>query len=62
MIPRPVLHDTFNLTYCKIPILALGREVYYDTSIILEALEHSFPFQHIRRYIRKQLTAAIIGH
>ena len=61
-MPGPVLHDTFNLTYRKIPVLALGREVYYNTSIILEALEHSFPFQHIRRYIRKQLTVVIMGH
>ena len=43
MMPRPVLRNTFNLTYRKISVLALGREVYYDTSIILEALEHSFP-------------------
>ena len=43
MMPRPVLRDTFNTTYRKIPILAIGRDVYCDTSIILEALEHWFP-------------------
>ena len=43
MMPRPVLKDTFNLTYRKIPILALGREIYCDTSLIIEALEHFFP-------------------
>ena len=42
MMPRPVLRNTFNLTYRKISVLALGREVYYDTSVILEAPEHSF--------------------
>lgn len=27
MMPRPVLRDNFNLTYRKIPVLAIGREV-----------------------------------
>ncbi|OCL06800.1 hypothetical protein AOQ84DRAFT_342781 [Glonium stellatum] len=43
MMPRPILRNAFNVTYRKIPVLALGREVYCDTSIILEALEHFFP-------------------
>lgn len=43
MMPRPLLKDTFNLTYRKIPVLAMGRELYCDTSLILEALEHFFP-------------------
>ena len=43
MMPRPLLRNTFNLTYRKIPILALGREIYCDTSLIIEALEHFFP-------------------
>lgn len=43
MMPRPLLRDTFHLTYRKIPVLAIGREVYCDSSIILEALEHFFP-------------------
>ena len=43
MMPRPVLSNAFNLTYRKIPILALGRDVYCDTSIIIEALEAAFP-------------------
>lgn len=29
--------------YRKIPVLAIGRELYCDTSIICEALEHFFP-------------------
>ncbi|KAF2001792.1 hypothetical protein P154DRAFT_619154 [Amniculicola lignicola CBS 123094] len=43
MLPRPVLTSTFALTYRKIPILAIGREIYCDTSLIIEALEHYFP-------------------
>lgn len=43
MMPRPLLRDNFHLTYRKIPVLAIGREIYCDTSIILEALEHFFP-------------------
>ncbi|GAB1741570.1 hypothetical protein NU219Hw_g6796t1 [Hortaea werneckii] len=43
MMPRPLLKDTFGLTYRKIPVLAIGKEVYCDTSIIIEALEHFFP-------------------
>lgn len=43
MMPRPLLRDNFHLTYRKIPILAIGRELYCDTSIICEALEHFFP-------------------
>ncbi|KIW30946.1 uncharacterized protein PV07_02637 [Cladophialophora immunda] len=43
MMPRPVLKDNFNVTYRKIPVLAIGREIYIDTSLILEALESQFP-------------------
>ncbi|KAI9714241.1 MAG: hypothetical protein M1828_001172 [Chrysothrix sp. TS-e1954] len=43
MMPRPVLRDTFGITYRKIPILAIGRDVYCDTSVIIEALEGLFP-------------------
>ncbi|OAL17939.1 hypothetical protein AYO22_11095 [Fonsecaea multimorphosa] len=42
-MPRPVLKDNFNVTYRKIPVLAIGREIYIDTSLILEALESQFP-------------------
>lgn len=41
-MPRPVLREYFNLTYRKIPVLAIGPDVYCDTSLILEALEHVF--------------------
>lgn len=43
MMPRPLLRDNFNLTYRKIPVLAMGRDLYCDTSLIIEALEHFFP-------------------
>jgi hypothetical protein len=43
MMPRPILRNTFGLTYRKIPVLAIGREIYCDTSLIIEALEHYFP-------------------
>lgn len=43
MMPRPLLKDRLNITYRKIPILAIGKEVYLDTSLICEALEHHFP-------------------
>ena len=43
MMPRPILRENFQLTYRKIPVCFIGRDVYCDTSIILEALEHFFP-------------------
>ena len=43
MMPRPVLKDNFNISYRKIPALALDRDIYLDTSIICEALEQRFP-------------------
>lgn len=43
MMPRPLLKNTFNLTYRKIPVLTIGKELYCDTSLIIEALEHFFP-------------------
>lgn len=43
MLPRPLLTSVFGLHYRKIPVLAIGREIYCDTSLIIEALEHFFP-------------------
>lgn len=42
-MPRPLLSSTFNISYRKIPILAIGRDLYCDTSLIIEALEFYFP-------------------
>lgn len=39
MMPRPVLVNNFNLTYRKIPVLALGKDVYADTSLIVDVLQ-----------------------
>jgi glutathione S-transferase len=43
MMPRPLLKDSFGLTYRKIPVLCIGKELYCDTSIIIEALEQFYP-------------------
>lgn len=45
MPPRPALLQNFGLTYRKIPVLAIGRDIYCDTSLIIEALEHFFPIK-----------------
>ncbi|ORY01177.1 hypothetical protein BCR34DRAFT_494055 [Clohesyomyces aquaticus] len=45
MMPRPILRQTFGLTYRKIPVLAIGRDIYCDTSLIIEALEYNFPVE-----------------
>ena len=42
-MPRPWLRNTLGLTYRKIPVLSIGKEVYCDTSLIGEALEMFFP-------------------
>lgn len=42
-MPRPILRESFGMTYRKIPVLLVGRDLYVDTSIICEALEHFFP-------------------
>ena len=39
MMPRPVLTTYLGLTYRKIPVLAINRDIYCDTSLIIEALE-----------------------
>jgi glutathione S-transferase len=43
MMPRPFLRNAFNLTYRKIPVCAIGHDIYCDTAVILEALEQFFP-------------------
>jgi glutathione S-transferase len=45
MMPRPLLKKTFGISYRKIPVLAIGRDIYCDTSLIIEALEYHFPSQ-----------------
>jgi len=42
MMPRPVLKNYFNLEYRKIPVAAIDKDIYVDTSVIIEALEHRY--------------------
>ncbi|KAF8076344.1 hypothetical protein FPV67DRAFT_1471382 [Lyophyllum atratum] len=43
MLPRPEITDLLGITYRRIPILAIGNDVYCDTSLIASALERRFP-------------------
>ncbi|KAF9483926.1 hypothetical protein BDN70DRAFT_873039 [Pholiota conissans] len=43
MLPRPEITDLLGLHYRRIPILAIGNDVYCDTSVITTALERRFP-------------------
>ena len=42
-MPRPELSETMGVTYRRIPILAIGRDVYADTSLIASTLERRYP-------------------
>jgi len=42
-LPRPELSETMGVTYRRIPILAIGRDVYTDTSLIASTLERRYP-------------------
>ena len=41
-LPRPDLAQ-LGINYRRIPLLSIGRDVYYDTRLILARLEQSFP-------------------
>ncbi|KAF5329306.1 hypothetical protein D9619_009252 [Psilocybe cf. subviscida] len=43
MLPRPEITDMLGVTYRRIPILAIGNDVYCDTADIVTALERRFP-------------------
>ncbi|KAJ7261272.1 hypothetical protein B0H12DRAFT_1231500 [Mycena haematopus] len=43
MLPRPDVTDLLGITYRRIPILAIGNDIYCDTSLIASALERRFP-------------------
>ncbi|GLB33767.1 putative glutathione S-transferase, N-terminal domain [Lyophyllum shimeji] len=43
MLPRPEITDLLGITYRRIPILAIGNDVYCDTSLIVSVLERRFP-------------------
>ncbi|EKM80318.1 hypothetical protein AGABI1DRAFT_113516 [Agaricus bisporus var. burnettii JB137-S8] len=42
-LPRPEITDVLGITYRRIPILAIGNDIYCDTSLIVSALERLFP-------------------
>ncbi|RDB22647.1 hypothetical protein Hypma_010238 [Hypsizygus marmoreus] len=42
-LPRPEITDLLGISYRRIPILAIGNDVYCDTSLIASALERRFP-------------------
>lgn len=43
MLPRPEITDALGIKYRRIPILAIGNDVYCDTSLIADVLERRFP-------------------
>ncbi|KAJ6500618.1 hypothetical protein C8R45DRAFT_1122839 [Mycena sanguinolenta] len=43
VLPRPEITDLLGITYRRIPILAIGNDIYCDTSLIASALERRFP-------------------
>ncbi|KAF8913862.1 hypothetical protein CPB84DRAFT_1840648 [Gymnopilus junonius] len=42
-LPRPEITDYLGISYRRIPILAIGNDIYCDTSLIISALERRFP-------------------
>jgi len=42
ILPRPDVND-LGISYRRIPLMAIGRDVYNDTRIILQKLEQLFP-------------------
>ncbi|KAI0663275.1 hypothetical protein C8Q70DRAFT_907485 [Cubamyces menziesii] len=42
-LPRPDLAERLGVTYRRIPVLAIGKDVYCDSSLIAAALERRFP-------------------
>jgi glutathione S-transferase len=42
-LPRPELSERMGITYRRIPILAIGRDFYADTSLIASTLERRYP-------------------
>ena len=42
-MPRPILQKCLGINYRRIPVLAIGRDVYIDTRLQLRKLETLFP-------------------
>lgn len=43
VLPRPDLADRLGVKYRLVPVLAIGRDVYCDSSLIADVLERRFP-------------------
>ncbi|KAJ3559212.1 hypothetical protein NM688_g478 [Phlebia brevispora] len=43
ILPRPALSDLLGVSYRRIPVLAIGNDVYCDTALIGPILERQFP-------------------
>lgn len=43
MLPRTEISSLLGIEYRRIPILAIGSDVYCDTSLIASTLERRFP-------------------
>ena len=41
MLPRPIL-EKLDITYRRIPLLAIGKDIYADTSLIIDVLQSLF--------------------
>lgn len=41
--PRPELSQLLGVTYRRIPVLAIGRDLYCDSASIADAIERRFP-------------------
>ena len=41
-LPRPDITDRLGIGYRRIPLLAIGNDVYCDTSLIIPVLERTF--------------------
>jgi glutathione S-transferase len=43
ILPRPELSNLLGVKYRRIPVLAIGNDVYCDTNLIATVLERRFP-------------------
>ncbi|KAI0723099.1 hypothetical protein C8Q76DRAFT_721570 [Earliella scabrosa] len=43
ILPRPDLADRLGVKYRLVPVMAIGRDVYCDSSLIADTLERRFP-------------------
>lgn len=42
-MPRPDLSELLGITYRRIPLLAIGRDIFADTRLIIAELSRRFP-------------------